>query len=75
MHTLCIVLKYKPNKPKITKVSYLLCLFTKIRASVLFLGFQYFELQIIYQEFQYSVVCSFIDSGAGLVLSINYGLF
>ena len=29
---------------KITKVSHLLCFFNKTRASVLFLGFRYFEL-------------------------------
>ena len=70
---LCIALKYNnPKSLKITKVSYLLHFFTKTRA----LGFRYFELQNIFNElkshkkFQYSVVGSFIDSGAGLVLSM-----
>ena len=57
---------------KIT-VSYLLLFFNKTRL-VLSLGFWYFELRNIYNEFQitwefqYSVVSSFIDVGAGLVL-------
>ena len=69
MHILCIALRYnKPNK--LTKVSYLLCFFDKTRASVLFLGFQYLELQNIYKHITNSVVSSSIDSGAGLVLSM-----
>ena len=65
---------------KITEVSYMLHSFNKTRASILNLGFQYFELRNIYnefqiaQEFQHSVVSLFIDSGAGLVLSIWFVL-
>ena len=33
---------------KITKVSYLLCLFSKTRALILFPGFLYFELAMKY---------------------------
>ena len=60
---------------KITKVS---CFFNKISASVLFLEFQYCEIFIneFQIEFQYSVVSSFIDSGASLALyTYLYGLF
>ena len=64
MHNPCIALKYNE-----TKVSYLLRFFNKTRA----LGFQYFELRNIL-KFQYSVVSSFIDSGAGLLLSIWFVL-
>ena len=42
----------------------------KTRASVLFLGFQYLQLQNIYKRITNSVVSSFIDSGVGLVLSM-----
>ena len=65
MHLLCIALRF--NKPSITKVSYF---FNKNRASVLFLGFQYFELQNINESITNSVVNLFIDNGAGLVLSM-----
>ena len=48
MYILCIALRYnKPNKSEIINVSYLLCFFNKTRASVLFLGFPYFELRDI----------------------------
>ena len=56
---------------KITQASYLLRFLNKTRALVLSLGFRYFELRNIYnefREFQYSVVSFFIDSGADLVL-------
>ena len=74
MHILCIALRYLISQTslRITKVSYLLRFFNKTRALVLSLGFHYFELRNIYnefQEFQYSVVSLFIDSGVGLVLS------
>ena len=63
---------------KITKASYLLRFFDKSSASVLFLEFRYFELQNIYKQnpspiripiFSSELASSFIDSGAGLVLS------
>ena len=52
---------------------------TKTSASVLFLEFRYFELRNIYKQipspiripiFSSELVSSFIDSGAGLVVSI-----
>ena len=47
MHILCIALRYiKPNK---SENNYLLRFFNKTKASVLFLGFRYFELQNIYK--------------------------
>ena len=62
----------------------LLCYFNKTRASVLFLRFPYFELRNIYKQFrirvripitaQYTVVDSFIDIEAGLVLSMWFVL-
>ena len=64
---------------KITKASYLLRFFNKTSASVLFLEFRYFELQNIYSWipnpiripiFSSELASSFIDKGAGLVLSI-----
>ena len=63
---------------KITKASYLLRFFDKSSASVLFLEFRYFELRNIYKQnpspiripiFSSELASSFIDSGAGLVLS------
>ena len=54
--------------------------FSKTRASILFLGFQYFELcdilsyEIFINEFQYSVVSLFIDSRVGLVSLIWFVL-
>ena len=77
MHILCIVMRY--NKPNKLEVSYLLHLFNKTSASVLYLEFQYFELQNIYKRipspiripiFSSELASSFIDSGVGLVLSI-----
>ena len=53
---------------KITKVSFLLHFFNKTRPSVLFLEFLHLELQNNYKHILNSVVSSFIDSGAGLVL-------
>ena len=80
MHILCIAMRYnKPNKT-ITKAIYLLHFFNKTSASVLFLEFQYFELQNIYKRpiripiFSSELASSFIDSGAGLVLSIWFVL-
>ena len=65
----CIALRI--NKPSITKVSYLLHFFNKNRALVLFLGFQYFNYKNINESITNSVVSLFIDSGAGLVLSMD----
>ena len=71
MHILCIALRC--NK---LENHYLLCSFNKTSASVLFLGFRYFELQNMYKRIPNCIripifsVSSFIDSGAGLVLSI-----
>ena len=68
---------------KITKASYLLRFFNKTNASILFLEFQYFEIQNIYKQipspiripvFSSELVSLFIDSGAGLVLSIWFVL-
>ena len=68
---------------KITKAIYLLRFFNKTNASVLFLEFRYFELQNIYKRnpspiriliFSSELASSFIDSGAGLVLSIWFVL-
>ena len=61
----------KPNK--LSKIFFLLCYFNKTRASVLLLGFRYFELRNIYKRFrknsnQYTVVNSFIGIGESLVL-------
>ena len=81
IYILCITLSQ--TILKFTKVSYLLCFFNKAiatRASVLFLRFRYFELrdvlsnEIFINEFQYSVVSSFKDSGAGLVSPIWFVL-
>ena len=49
MHILCIAMRYnKPNKfEKSQKQFYLLRLFNKTSASVLFMQFQYFELRNI----------------------------
>ena len=66
-----------------TKASYLLRFFNKTSASVLFLEFQYFELRNIYKRilspiripiFSSELASLFIDSGAGLVLSIWFVL-
>ena len=63
---------------KITKASYLLRFFNKTSASILFLEFRYFELRNIYKRipspiripiFSSELASSFIDKGAGLVLS------
>ena len=63
-----------------TKASYLLRFFS---ASVLFLEFQYFELRNIYKRipsliripiFSSELASLFIDSGAGLVISIWFVL-
>ena len=65
---------------KITKASYF---FNKTTTSVLFLEFRYFELRNIYKRipssiripiFSSELASSFIDSGAGLVLSIWFVL-
>ena len=79
MHIQCIALRYnKPSKLENHKASYLLRFFNKTCASVLFLEFRYFELRNIYkrilsplriQIFSSELASSFIDSGAGLVLS------
>ena len=70
----------KPNKLENHKSIYLLRLFNKTSALVLFLEFQYFELRNIYKQIPNSVripifsselASSFIDSGAGLVLSFS----
>ena len=62
---------------------YLLHLFNKTNASVLFLEFQYFELRNIYKRnpspvripiLSSELASSFIDSGADLVLSIWFVL-
>ena len=45
MHILCITLRY--NMPNKSENHNLLHFFNKTRASVLFLGFQYFELHDI----------------------------
>ena len=70
MHLLCIALRY--NKPSKSK-NHISILFIMLNL-VLFLEFQYFELQNIFlanhKEFQYSVVSWFVDSGAGLILSM-----
>ena len=78
MHILCIALRYnKPNKLENHKS---ILFIMKTSASVLFLEFRYFELRNIYKRIpnririQYSVVSLFIDSGAGLVLSIWFVL-
>ena len=69
----------KPNKLDNHKIIYLLRFFNKTNASVLFLEFRYFELQNIYKRnpnpiripiFSSDLASLFIDSGAGLVLSI-----
>ena len=67
MHILCIAI----TSLKITKASYLLRFFDKTSTSVLFLEFRYFELlsPIRIPIFSSEFVSSFIDSGAGLVLS------
>ena len=68
----------KPNKLENHKASYLLRFFDKSSASVLFLKFRYFELRNIHEQnpspiripiFSSELASSFIDSGAGLVLS------
>ena len=68
---------------KITKANYLLCFFNKTSASVLFLEFRYFEIGNVYKRipspiripiFRSELASSFIDSGAGLVLSIWFVL-
>ena len=68
---------------KITKAICLLRFFNKTSASVLFLEFRYFELRNIYkrnpspiriQIFSSELASSFIDNGAGLVLSIWFVL-
>ena len=70
----------KPNNClKITKVSYLLRFFNKTSASVLFLEFRYFELRNIYKNefhpiFSSELASSFIDSEAGLLLSLWFAL-
>ena len=68
----------QPQKFSPLKVlPYTVCFFNKTRASVLSLEFRYSELRNIYnkfQEFQYLVVSLFINSGAGLVLSIWFVL-
>ena len=81
MHILCIAMRYiKPNKLENHKsiLQYLLRFFDKSSASVLFLEFRYFELRNIYKQnpspiripiFSSELASSFIDSGAGLVLS------
>ena len=81
MNNLCIALRYnKPNK--LTKVFFLLRYFNKTRVSVLFLRFPYFELRNIYKRFRIrvripistTVVDSFVDIGASLVLSMWFVL-
>ena len=47
---------------KITEVSYLLRSFNKISASVLFLGFRYFELQNIYKQISNHIRISIFSS-------------
>ena len=63
---------------KIIKAPYLLCLFNKTSASVLFLEFRYFELRNIYKRipsrrripiFSSELASLLIDIGVGLVLS------
>ena len=50
LHILCIAVRYnKPNKPEKYPIYYA-CFFNKTRASVLFLGFCYFELKDIYKQ-------------------------
>ena len=70
----------KPNKLENHKSNlFLLRFFNKTSASVLFLEFRYFELRNIYKRnpspikipiFTSELASSFIDSGAGHVLSI-----
>ena len=77
MHILCIAMRYnKPNKFENHKSNLFI---NKTSASVLFLEFRYFELRNIYKRnpspiripiFSSELASSFIDSGAGLVLSI-----
>ena len=71
MHILCIALHYIISQ---TSLNILFITFIYLshlfKALVLFLGFQYFELQNIYEQITNSVVRSFIDSGAGLVPSV-----
>ena len=79
MHILCIAMRYiKPNKLENHKASYLLRFFDKTSTSVLLLEFRYFELRNIYKQipspiiipiFSSELASSFIDSGAGLILS------
>ena len=68
---------------KITKAIYLSRFFNKTSASVLFLEFRYFELRNIYKRnpspiripiISVESASSFIDSGAGFVLSIWFVL-
>ena len=68
---------------KITKAIYLLRFFNITSASVLFLEFRYFELRKFIKRnpspiripiFSSELASSFIDSGAGLVLSIWFVL-
>ena len=62
----------KPNQLLIPKVSFLLRFFYKTRASVLYLGFRYFELRNIYKRIKIRVRIPIyssefvIDSGAAL---------
>ena len=59
MHILCIALRYnKPNKLENYKSILFVTLFNKTRALVLFLGFQYFELQNIYIDIRIPIFSS-----------------
>ena len=73
MHILCIVLRYIKLKSQKYPIYY-----NKTRASVLFLGFRCFEIRNIYKQISripiFSIVSLFIDSRAGLVLSIWFVL-
>ena len=66
MQILCIAIRY--NKPSKSENCKSILFFNKTRALVLFLGFQYFELQKFQflKEFQNLAVSSFIYSGAGI---------
>ena len=66
---ICIISQASQKYPN----SYLSHFFNKARASILFLGFQYFELRNINKKISIILFSSkfVIDSGAGLVLCFS----
>ena len=58
-----------PTSLEITKVSYSLRFFNKTRALVLFLGLD-FNIYTNFKSHKNSVLNLFIDSGAGLIISM-----